>query len=225
MMNDPRETNQRAPSLRERKRAQTRDAIVNAALTRFARQGFDNTTVDQIAADAQISPRTFFHYFPSKHDVVVANLDMRLLRLEDALAGRPAHEPPLTAVRAALLEVAADFNEARELLMLVARITTSTPAVFARSLERQTHWEQVIAQVVADRLNLDVVEDTRPRLVAAVTLAAMRVCQQKWIDTGGHDDLPHLMAQALDLLERGLGTLSGTSQLNATSTSEQRGTP
>jgi AcrR family transcriptional regulator len=194
--------------LRERKRAQTRRAIVDAALARFTEQGFSPTTVEQIAADAGIAPRTFFHYFPSKEDVVLADHDGRLARLREVLARRPADEAPLAAVRAALLEVADDYLEERDRLLVAARIMAGAPTVLARSLERQTHWEEAIAEVVAVRLGVDVVRDVRPRLVAAVTLAAMRVTQRAWLAAGGTDDLPERMADALDLLERGLGSIA-----------------
>lgn len=193
---------------RERKRAQTRQSIIDAALARFLDHGFDGATVQQIAADAGISPRTFFHYFPSKEDVVLADHDARLGRLRQLLAQRPPDEAPLQAVRGALLEVADDYLAERDRLLVGARIMMGAPTVLARSLERQTHWEEAIAEVVAQRLGVDVVHDVRPRLVAAVTLAAMRVSRRAWLAGGGTDDLPTRMTYALDLLERGLGSIA-----------------
>src|SRR6516164_11415484 len=93
---------QARPGLRERKKARTRAAIREHALRLFREQGYDATTVEQIAAADDVSPSTFFRYFPTKEDVVLQDgMDTRTM---EALARQPRDLPPIAAVRSALRE-------------------------------------------------------------------------------------------------------------------------
>ena len=90
-------------SLRERKKARTRAAIREHALRLFREQGYQATTVEQIAAAAEVSPSTFFRYFPTKEDVVLQDdMDIRMI---DALEQQPPELGPVAAVRAAVRQV------------------------------------------------------------------------------------------------------------------------
>src|SRR5262249_21598608 len=90
------------PGLRERKKQKTRSAIQREAMRLFQEQGYDATTVEQIAEAAEISQSTFFRYFPTKEDVILLDdYDPLLIRM---IAERPAEEPPVTAVRNAIVE-------------------------------------------------------------------------------------------------------------------------
>src|SRR5690349_4456662 len=93
------------PGLRERKKRRTRDALTDAAYALFDAKGFDATTVDEIAAAVEVSPRTFFRYFASKEELALAPLDQQVAAMLAALAARPAAESVLTALRAAAVEV------------------------------------------------------------------------------------------------------------------------
>src|SRR3954447_5092285 len=84
--------------LRERKKRRTRHAIATAALRLFAERGYEETTIADIAAAADIAPRTFFGYFPSKEDVVFAEVDDRLGEVAERLATREPGETPLQAI-------------------------------------------------------------------------------------------------------------------------------
>src|ERR671911_1637708 len=92
------------PGLRERKKARTHEAIVDAALDLFERKGYEATTVEDIAAAADVSPRTFFRYFDSKQDVVLAKNNLEAEGLGDLIIARPADETPIEAFRAVILE-------------------------------------------------------------------------------------------------------------------------
>src|SRR3984957_14510442 len=97
-------------SLRERKKARTRASLREHALRLFREQGYQATTVEQIAAAAEVSPSTFFRYFPTKEDVVLQD-DMDL-RLVESLARQPPDRSPIAAVRAALREAWGSFTPA-----------------------------------------------------------------------------------------------------------------
>ena len=197
------------PGLRERKKLRTRVAIEDAALALFAERGFEATTVEEIAAAADISPRTFFHYFASKEGVVLADYASRLDRIVEVLASRPEGEGPLAAVRAAFLTVAADYEAQRERLLPRFAVMATSPSVQARSLHLQSGWEDEVARVLAERLGVDADADPRPRLIAGSALAAMRSSLRRWLATGGHDDLPALVADCFDLLAAGLDNTTG----------------
>lgn len=186
--------------LRERKKLRTRMELEAAALRLFKERGFDSVTVDDIAAAADVSARTFFRHFASKEDVLLRDHQARLSRLEHELAARPPSESPLTAVRMAVLAIADDFVTESEHVFVRTRLMADTPSLLARSLELQQQWEMVIASAVAVRLGLASGEDLRPRLVGACAVAALRVATEAWLAEEGRGDLRALVDAALMLV-------------------------
>jgi AcrR family transcriptional regulator len=186
------------PGLRERKKRRTRDALVDAAHRLFLSQGYARTTVDEIAAAVDVSQRTFFRYFANKEEAalaVLADADDDFVR---RLADRPAEEPPLTALRAAVCaswrelgsaaaeDAAGDgphgsrgVSAALELLELIE----STPTLLAAQLRRSAEQEQRVAAILAAREGLDPAADLRPGLLAAVFAAAIRTAHLAWSGT------------------------------------------
>lgn len=193
-----------AGGLRERKKQRTRSAIEAAALRLFTDRGFDATTVEEIAAAADVAPRTFFHYFPSKEDAVLSDYASRLERILEVLAARPPAESPLAAVRAAFLTVAADYEEQRDRLLPRFSLMVDTPSVLASSLRLQSGWEDAVAETLARRLGVDPDHDPRPRLIAGAALTAMRTSLRMWLAGGGRGDLPGQVAACFDVLAAGL---------------------
>jgi AcrR family transcriptional regulator len=121
------------PGLRERKKQRTREAIVDAALRLFEERGFEQTTIADIAEAADIAPRTFFGYFPSKEDVVFADFPQTLETLAERLRGRADEETAIDAIRAwigALLEERGLHDE-RELCR--KRVIGEAPALAAHN--------------------------------------------------------------------------------------------
>ncbi|MCB1270172.1 MAG: TetR family transcriptional regulator [Microthrixaceae bacterium] len=197
------------PGLRERKKLQRRAAIEAAALDLFEEHGFDGTTTEQIAARADIAPRTFFSYFATKEDVVLADYAQRLDRIVEELARRPAGESPWDALRASLLVVASDYEDERSALMRRFRIMTTNPSVFARSLALQAGWEDTLSSVISERIDTDGEQGGMlARLLAASALAAMRSAIQHWVMSGHRDPLPELATTCFDQLARGLADVS-----------------
>jgi len=195
-------------SLRERKKERTRRAIERAALDLFEERGFDGATVDAVAAAADIAPRTFFHYFPSKEDVVLADYAGRLERLVVTLRKGPADESPWRALRAAFVAVSADYESERAQMLRRFRIITTTPSVGARSLQLQADWETTVAGIVGGWLGTGPELQIVPRLLAGAALSAMRASMAQWLAGGGKASLPDLMAGCFDLLDAGLGEVS-----------------
>jgi AcrR family transcriptional regulator len=135
--------------LRERKKAKTRAAIREHALRLIREQGYDATTVEQIAEAAEVSPSTFFRYFPTKEDVVLQD-DMDLLWI-DALRAQPSELSPIAAMRAALHEAFANMSAADIAVLRQTMDLVAIPAVRARMLDEFARTTQVLANAVAER--------------------------------------------------------------------------
>lgn len=189
--------------LRDRKKEQTRRNLREAALRLFTEKGFGNVTVDDITAEVDVSHRTFYRYFSSKEEIILGTRSVMLDRWVTAIERRPSSEPLLVAVQLAAVEVATHmepevFDRRR------IEVLEDTPALKARAAERLAAWEEVLAPVVARRLDVDVDADLRPRLISGCMIVALRVAQTRWLALDG--DLPTLVAQTLELLSRDFGT-------------------
>jgi AcrR family transcriptional regulator len=195
--------------LRERKKQRTRDALVDAAFELFRRKGFDATTIDEIADAVELSPRTFFRYFESKEDVALTLLDQQFSAVYAAFAARPAHEPVLTALRHAVVEMitaceggTGGFDADR--FSCAQQLMKDSPAVHARSLELCTTRLDKLAEHVAARMGVDPATDPRPTLVAAVGTTAVQTAMVAWREVEPETPASALADRALALLEAGI---------------------
>jgi TetR/AcrR family transcriptional regulator, regulator of mycofactocin system len=190
-------------SLRDRKKADTRRRLMTVALRLFGERGFDNTTVEEIAAAADVGPRTFFRYFPTKVDVLFGDHLEQVALLRDTLAVRPDGEPVLSAVRRATLEgverVAADPAP----FLTRSRLAASVPAAHAHSRFLDADYEEVIAQAVATTRDTDPATDLQARLVARTAWGATRAARDVWLASNAGHDPRILVNEAFDLIERG----------------------
>lgn len=168
--------------LRERKKQQTRERLTQVALTLFLEKGFDATTLDEIAAAAGISRRSFFHYFASKEEVVFAWKDAFGDRLVAALAQRPGDEPMLLAAERALVESVGGYE--REEALALSRLVKGTPALRAYDQIKYARMEAKLAEALAARAGSN--GDPLPaRLVAMAAIGALRVASDLWFEQGG----------------------------------------
>lgn len=193
------------PGLRERKKTELREQLTEIAFKHFAERGFDATTVDELAAEAGVSSRTFFRYFASKEDVVLA----WLLRFGDslcaALARRPADEPPWRALHAVMREAVALYTADKARAVKLLSLLHDTPALRARHHEKQDAWVEGLSAEIARRLGCDRRRDLRPRLIATVGLGALAVAIDAWVALGGRGDLPAMIDDAFACAQGGLG--------------------
>lgn len=166
--------------LRERKKLATRQAIADAALALALERGPGNVTIDEIAAAADVSPRTFFNYFATKEAAILGVDPQRRRDLLDRLAARPAGEPPLTALREALRGPDADGAIAWRTR---ARLAQQHPSLQSAYIAGFTTLEAELTEAVAKRIEAPA-GDAFPRLVVAVALTAMRVAVDEAIDAG-----------------------------------------
>ena len=192
--------------LRERKKLERRRCIEAAAIDLIDDQGFDRTTIEDIAAKADIAPRTFFYYFATKEDVVLADYAARLELIIDELGRRPEGEGPWAALQASFVVVAADYSAQRDQLVRRFAIMAENSSVYARSLQLQAGWEDALAEVISGRIGSN--NDIQPRLLAAAALACMRSSLQHWLLTGHETPLPELIEDCFNRLATGLSTES-----------------
>jgi AcrR family transcriptional regulator len=141
--------------LRERKKLQTYETLHHVALDMFERQGFHATTVDQIADVADVSTRTFFRYFPTKIDVLLADQPQRVAALRELLGQRPPEEPVLEAMADALTLLCQDANDRRDTLLLQARIARADPLVLRGLLAHHVEVSRTLQAFVKARVSDD----------------------------------------------------------------------
>jgi len=191
--------------LRERKKARTREALLDAAMERFSRQGFDGTTVEEIAEACEVSPRTFFRYFPTKEDVLFADGEVRRERLLAVIAERPVDEGAFGALRAAMRTLTDDYRDDREALVRRFQIVAASPHLQAYKAEHQHGWESAVVDVLERRALAQhaTLAHDELQLVTAVTTAALRVALDAWVADPSAPDLGVLLDDAFARLAAG----------------------
>lgn len=163
---------------REQKREETRRRLTRAAQRLFVEQGFDGTSVDEIASAAGVSRRTFFHYFDSKEDVVLSRHADFERALVDAIRTAPPHEPLLRVAEHAVIAALGLFDpeEAR----LIEQLKRDTPAFGARDHGKYERLERAIAGALAERSGT-APDDLRTRLDAMLVTGVLRVGGAGWV--------------------------------------------
>ena len=193
------------PGLRERKKARTRAAIREHAFRLFREQGYDATTVEQIADAAEVSPSTFFRYFPTKEDVVLQD-DMDLLWME-AIREQPPEVGPIAALRAGVHTAFARMGDAEwAQLRETTELALAVPAVRGRMLEEMARTTQALAEAVAERTGRDPGDFAVRTLAGAIVGIAMAAWFEVADGLVDHMDQGRLATFA-DKFERGLALL------------------
>lgn len=197
--------------LRERKKAATRAALSWAAIRLTVERGFDNVKVEDIAAAAGVSPRTFNNYFGGKGEAIVSRHLDRLRRAADELRARPAGEPLWTAIVEAALtqlepgpELLAHPVADRDSWTAGVRTMIAEPALQGDWLRASAQAQAEFAVAVADRTGTDPRNDMYPHLVAAAVLAANDVAQAHYLRAGSRVPMRQLLLDALGQLAAGL---------------------
>ncbi|GAA4563497.1 hypothetical protein GCM10023193_32750 [Planotetraspora kaengkrachanensis] len=191
--------------LRERKKVQTRNALIDAALELFLTRGYEATTIDQIAARVDVSPRTFFRYFSSKEDVALsAPADSQDIFLA-ALAARPETESPYTALSQAMRTMVATLRgkepEDAARFMKARQLVEETPALLAGQMRLLMENEQRLVAEVARRQGTDS-GDLLPQFVVSVFTGLGMICYHS--GTQGLDVMAERLDDVLTLADRSL---------------------
>jgi AcrR family transcriptional regulator len=189
-----------AQGLRERKKKKTRESIQHEAMRLFGKQGYEQTTVEQIAAAVEISPSTFFNYFHSKEDVVLYDsYDPILARL---LSERPADEPLSVSFRRVLEAMDSIFQRDREIILARGRLWFEVPALRARLWEELEKAQAFMRMQIAQRSGRDA-DDFETRVAVAVMVGAALEAMREWMSRDGKGSFVVLVNQALEMVEAG----------------------
>jgi AcrR family transcriptional regulator len=191
-------------SLRERKKIKTRDAIRTATYALIREQGYDATTIEQIAERAEVSPSTVFRYFPTKEDIVLTDEYDQLMAEE--LRTRPAGESWMDSVRHVMrLAIEANDREDPDVARMRAHLAVQVPAIRSRMVESMSQTGLMLRQAIAERHGLDP-DSVEVRVYAMSFIAGLMEVSMYWAENGFQGDMRDLLDQALDVLDQGLPT-------------------
>jgi AcrR family transcriptional regulator len=186
--------------LRQRKKQKTKEAIQRAALRLFQKRGYEETTIEQIAAAVEISPSTFFNYFPTKEDVVLYDIyDPMAIRM---FVERPPDEPLNIVVRRVLDGLATVLERDQEMILARGRLIMEVPELRARIWDEVERTQVMLATLLAERTGRKP-DDFEVRVTARVVTGAMFEATLQWMRTNGRDRLVELFNNALDVVESG----------------------
>jgi AcrR family transcriptional regulator len=193
--------------LRERRQQRQRAELVSAGMRLFAEQGFDATTVDEVAEAAGVSRRTLFRYFGSKGDIVMEWARGTTAVLTAALRARPPAEEPLSSLHAAFIAMCASISgsaeHSRHIRSVIVMIEQS-PSVRPYRLLKHARWEDALAELLVERQpELGIMRCT---LLARVGVAAFRTGLDEWLRTETGTAAPRAEVDRAFAL---LGCLSG----------------
>jgi AcrR family transcriptional regulator len=184
--------------LRARKREKTRLSIEDAALELFAEQGYEATTVEQIAARAEVSEGTFFRYFRSKGEALFVEREHQIPALQHAIVERPADEDDFEAVRRALQNEWVDKVDPERIVRQTQAINSSH-VLTGLSYQIGVRWREAISHALAERNRLPE-PDGHCRLVAGTALAVYGNAVLSYVMSGAEDDLGQTVNRTFELM-------------------------
>lgn len=195
------ETEPAAPTRRDRKKQQTRAALMAAALRLVDERGLEHVTVEDISEAADVSPRTFFNYFATKDDALLGGPLPHGPSMHDRLLAVPADVPLVPAILQAMSADIAEIQAERDFWLTRLRVIKSNPSLLPLLVARGECAEEETVVAVAARTGLST-DDMFPQLVATLTGAAFRTAMMRWASTG--DNLYDLVRETFEVLEKGL---------------------
>ena len=170
-----------------------RGRLAQAAMTLYAEQGFEQTTVAEIAARAGLTERTFFRHFADKREVLFYGMDMARDLLTRTIAEAPASATPMEAIGAALQALAAVFQENPERVRLRDAIVSANAELRERELSKLEAFAAAAAGALRDRG----IPELTASLAAETGIAVFKVAFARWISERGEPDLPGILAESM----------------------------
>lgn len=187
--------------LRERKRRETLQRITAAGMRLFIKQGYDNTTLDEIAAEAGISRRTFFYYFKSKDDILLSMQRSNSDKLAVAVRNAPKGKKPLDTIRDAVIQLCESIPPKE--MIAIHRLMKSSEAVQARKHATYVENENAIVEALRDRFS-DPKSETSLRVVAMMSVGAMRLAVETLDRENGKRPLADIVRDIYATLDAGI---------------------
>jgi mycofactocin system transcriptional regulator len=177
--------------VRGRPPSTTRDEVARTALELFVRDGFEKTTLDDIAGALGVSRRTLFHYFASKNDMVWGDFDRVIERLRESLSLADPAADMMQVLRSAVVASNHYEDQAQDELRLRMTLITTVPALQAHSMVRYAAWRRVVSEFVAQRMDLDP-DDLIPLTIGHMALATSMAAFVRWVHHPDEDLAEHL---------------------------------
>lgn len=188
--------------LRELKMERTRQLIADKAFELFTEQGFDHTTVEQIAAAAEVGPRTLYRYFATKETLIVKFVEDHLFAALDALRAQPDDTPLPAALYALVDNIIATIAANSDRVLAIYDLAERAPSVRAQFSDMWWIWRAQVADEVARRYKGRSCE-TAGSLAAALTMLVIDHSVRAWAESGGRANMRRLVNKALEMLRAG----------------------
>ncbi|MER5841066.1 TetR family transcriptional regulator [Streptomyces prasinus] len=189
----------RPSGLRQRTRRAVQAEIAATAMQLFLEQGFESTTMEQIAVEIGISRRSLFRYFDTKEDIVLGDHAEHGRTLRAALEARPADEPPWEALRAAFKVLVESLPYTPEGFLKITSMLHASPTLRGRQLERQQQWTELLLPDITGRLGAtaDTMTELRARALIACALACSETAMEMWVRSNGTVDIEGAFDEAI----------------------------
>ncbi len=186
----------------ERRRARIRATIADTALRLFMSRGYDATTVEDVAAAVDLSPRTVFRYFPFKEDMLREAVHFELTELIAALRDRPAHEHPADALGRAMVHMWSRMDKDPEEVRTLLRLISELPRMRGLLVEASRSGQNALAEALAPRLGQPAV-DLSTQVATGCALAALNIVLETWAAMPAGTDLAPLINSAMAAVKAG----------------------
>ena len=189
------------PPLRQQTRAVVRSLIAQTAMAVFAEKGYDETTVEEVAAAAGVSRRTLFNYFKSKEDLALSGLAEQGERIAARFAASPADEDIWKSLRAAF-RVLEEIETTAERRLEIVTLLFGSESLRAGHAEKQSRWQELLAPQIEQRLPLSDHRSLEARAIAAAAITCLQAATEEWSRLGGRVDLFDLYDAAVQAVRR-----------------------
>ncbi|RJO72363.1 TetR family transcriptional regulator [Nocardia panacis] len=184
------------PTLWERSRQLAVREILDTAIRLFEEQGYEATTIAQIARAAGVSERSLFRYFGAKEDLVCGDQEALGRLLRAAVESQPGDVSPQSALEAGFAVILTANHSAAEALRL-SRLIFATPSLYAAYVTKRLRWQEDLVPVIAERMAASDPADPRPRALIATVFACVDAATRAWVVADGRADIADLYARAL----------------------------
>jgi AcrR family transcriptional regulator len=192
---------QKPTPIREQTRAVVRSLLARTAFELFAAKGYDDTTVEEVAAAAGVSRRTLFNYFRNKEDLALSGLSEQGELIAARFAERPADEDPWASLRAAF-HVVAEIETTAERRLEMTTLLFGNESLRAGHAEKQARWQDLLAPLIEPRLTDSDHRTLQARAIAAAAITCLQAATEEWMRLGGRVDLFDLYDAAVRAIRR-----------------------
>jgi AcrR family transcriptional regulator len=158
--------------------------LARTATELFAAKGYDNTTVEEVAAAAGVSRRTLFNYFRNKEDLALSGLSEQGESIAARLAARPAKEDAWTSLRAAF-QVLEEIEITPERRLEMITLLFGNESLRAGHAEKQARWQDLFAPLIEPRLPASHQRTMQARAIAAAAITCLQAANEEWVRLGG----------------------------------------